>query len=407
LIKIGIIGKTNAGKTTFFNAATSLSAEVSTYPFTTKKPNIGKAYVQTICACKELKVKDNPVNSLCIDGWRFIPVELIDLPGLIKDAWRGKGLGIQFLNIAAQADALLHIVDASGSIDKEGRLTRPGVGNPVLDVYDIEEEIVMWFMSNLERNMEKIMKQIEKTKAPLEKAFYEILAGAKVKIEHIREALSALNLNEKDIREWSKEDLRNFARKIRELSKPTIIVANKMDIAYADANFERLRDEFKDMFVVPCSSEAELALRRAEQKGFIKYIPGEETFKVIDESKLTNEQKWALNYVQQRVFSRLMRTGVQFAINLCVFKLLKMNTVYPVEDPTNLSDKKGNILPDVFLVPPNATVKDLAAQIHTDLAKTMIYAIDARTGLRLPTDYVIRDRDIISIVSSARKKSKA
>ena len=407
MIKIGIIGKTNAGKTTFFNAATSLSAEVSTYPFTTKKPNIGKAYVQTICACKELKVKDNPVNSLCIDGWRFIPVELIDLPGLIKDAWRGKGLGIQFLNIAAQADALLHIVDASGSIDKEGRLTRPGVGNPVLDVYDIEEEIVMWFMSNLERNMEKIMKQIEKTKAPLEKAFYEILAGAKVKIEHIREALSALNLNEKDIREWSKEDLRNFARKIRELSKPTIIVANKMDIAYADANFERLRDEFKDMFVVPCSSEAELALRRAEQKGFIKYIPGEETFKVIDESKLTNEQKWALNYVQQRVFSRLMRTGVQFAINLCVFKLLKMNTVYPVEDPTNLSDKKGNILPDVFLVPPNATVKDLAAQIHTDLAKTMIYAIDARTGLRLPTDYVIRDRDIISIVSSARKKSKA
>jgi ribosome-binding ATPase YchF (GTP1/OBG family) len=407
LIKIGIIGKTNAGKTTFFNAATSLSAEVSTYPFTTKKPNIGKAYVQTICACKELKIKDNPVNSLCIDGWRFIPIELIDLPGLIKDAWRGKGLGIQFLSVAAQADALLHIVDASGSIDKEGQLSRPGVGNPVLDVYDIEEEIVMWFMNNLERNMEKISKQIEKTKAPLEKAFYESLAGSKVKIEHIREALSALNLNEKDIKKWSKEDLRNFARKIRELSKPTIIVANKMDIAYADANFERLRDEFKDMFVVPCSSEAELALRRAEQKGFIKYVPGEETFKVIDESKLTNEQKWALNYVQQRVFSRLMRTGVQFAINLCVFKLLKMNTVYPVEDPNNLSDKKGNTLPDVFLVPPNATVKDLAAQIHTDLAKTMIYAIDARTGLRLPTDYVIRDRDIISIVSSARKKSKA
>ncbi|MEM3507489.1 MAG: YchF-related putative GTPase, partial [Candidatus Bathyarchaeia archaeon] len=370
-----------------------------------KKPNIGKAYVQTICACKELKVKDNPVNSLCVDGWRFIPIELIDLPGLIKDAWRGKGLGIQFLSVAAQADALLHIVDASGSIDKEGRLGRPGIGNPVLDVYDIEEEMTMWFMSNLERNMEKILKRIEKAKIPLEKAFFEVLAGLKVKIEHVKEALNTLNLNDKEIKEWSKEDIRNFSRKIRELSKPTIIVANKMDLAYADANFERLRDEFKDTFVVPCSSEAELALKRAEQKGFIKYVPGEEAFEVIDESKLTKEQKWALNYVQQRVFSKIMRTGVQFAINLCIFKLLKMNTVYPVEDPNNLSDKKGNVLPDVFLVPPNATVKDLAAQIHTDLAKTMIYAIDARTGLRLPTDYVIRDRDIISIVASTRKKA--
>jgi len=403
LIKIGLIGKTNAGKTTFFNAATLLSAEVSTYPFTTKKPNVGKAYVQTICACKELKVKDNPINSLCIDGWRFIPIELIDLPGLIKDAWKGKGLGIQFLSVAAQADALLHIVDASGSIDEEGRLTRPGIGNPVLDVYDIEEEITMWFMKNLERNINKIQKQVEKAKIPIEKAFFESLAGSKVKIEHIKEALNALDLSEKSIKKWSKEDLRNFAKKIRELSKPTIIVANKMDLAYAESNYERLRDEFKNMFVVPCSSEAELALRRAEQKGFIKYVPGEETFEVIDETKLTKEQKWALNYVQQRVFSRFMRTGVQFAINLCVFKLLNMNTVYPVEDPINLSDKKGNVLPDVFLVPPNTTVKDLAAQIHTDLAKTMIYAIDVRTGLRLPTDYKIKDRDIISIVASIKK----
>ncbi|MEM2990398.1 MAG: TGS domain-containing protein, partial [Halobacteria archaeon] len=215
------------------------------------------------------------------------------------------------------------------------------------------------------------------------------MAGSKVKIEHVREALNALDLSEKEIKRWSKEDLKNFARKIRELSKPTIIVANKMDLAYAEANFERLRDEFKDMFVVPCSSEAEVALRRAEQKGFIEYVPGEETFKVIDESELTKEQRWALNYVQQRVFSKLMRTGVQFAINLSVFKLLNMNTVYPVEDATKFSDKRGNVLPDAFLIPHNATVRDLAAQIHTDLAKTMIYAIDARTGLRLPTDYVV------------------
>ncbi|HEX9240785.1 MAG TPA: GTPase, partial [Candidatus Bathyarchaeia archaeon] len=117
MIRIGIIGKTNTGKTTFFNAATSSTAEVSTYPFTTKKPNIGTGQVQTLCVCRELGLKDKPRNSTCVDGWRFIPVEVLDLPGLIKGAWKGKGLGTQFLNVVAQADALLHVVDASGSID--------------------------------------------------------------------------------------------------------------------------------------------------------------------------------------------------------------------------------------------------------------------------------------------------
>ena len=131
MIKIGLIGKTNAGKTTFFNASTLLSAPVSNYPFTTKKPNLGQAYVKTVCVCKELGVVDNPRNSSCIDGARFIPIQLIDLPGLIKGSWMGKGLGTQFLSVASQADALIHIADASGSVGVDGKLTKPGMGNPV------------------------------------------------------------------------------------------------------------------------------------------------------------------------------------------------------------------------------------------------------------------------------------
>lgn len=404
MIKIGLIGKTNTGKTTFFNSATLLSAEVSTYPFTTKQPNVGRAYVQTICACRELKVKDNPQNSLCIDGWRFIPIELIDLPGLIKGSWRGKGLGTRFLSVAAQADALLHVVDASGSVDAEGRLTKPGMGNPVLDVYDIEEELVRWFASTIKKSSKKIVKQVNKTGATTAEAIAETLAGLKVKLEHISQALKNSDLETKKMEGWSEEEYFNFAKEVRRLSKPTVIIANKMDIAKAEENFERLRDEFKETLVIPCSSEAELALRRAEQKGLIRYIPGEETFRVVDESKLTKEQKWALNYVQQRVLSRWIGTGVQFALNISVFKLLGMNAVYPVEDPERLSDKRGNVLPDVFLVPRDATIKDLAAQIHTELAQTMIYAVDARTGLRLPANYVLRDRDVITIVAAARRK---
>ncbi len=102
--------------------------------------------------------------------------------------------------------------------------------------------------------------------------------------------------------------------------------------------------------------------------------------------------------------TKWMRTGVQFALNSAVFKLLGMNAVYPVEDPKTLSDKKGNVLPDVYLAPKGYVAKDLAKEIHSDLAKRMIHAIDARNGLRLPQDYQLRDRDIISIVTTARKK---
>lgn len=404
MIRIGLVGKTNTGKTTFFNSATLLSAEVSTYPFTTKQPNLGQASVQTICVCKELNVKDNPQNSSCIDGWRFIPIEIIDLPGLIKGAWRGRGLGTQFLSVASQADALLHIADASGSIDANGNLTRPGMGNPISDIYDIEEEITLWFSRTIQKSKRKVMKQIKQSSLPMDLALAEVFAGLKVKHDHVKQALSFSNLTEKKIDKWSQAEFLDFAKNIRKLSKPTIIIANKMDVGSAEENFKRLREEFKDSIVIPVSSEAELALRRAEQKGFIKYIPGEEVFKVISPEKLTETQKRALNYVQQRVLSKWIRTGVQFALNLCAFKLLGMDAVYPVEDVKNLADKKGNILPDVFLMPPDSIIKELASQIHSDLARTILYAIDARTGVRLPIDYVLRDRDIINIVSATPKR---
>jgi ribosome-binding ATPase len=402
MIRIGIIGKTNTGKTTFFNAATKSSAEVSTYPFTTKKPNIASGQVQTLCVCRELRVTDKPRNSTCIDGWRFVPVQIIDLPGLIRGAFQGRGLGTQFLNVVAEADALLHIVDSSGSVDAEGKITRPGMGNPVIDVYDIEEEMILWFKVAVDRALTRLRKRaLKKTfDAPLAKE----LAGIGVKRVHVTKALEESGLAEKNPKEWKDDDARLFAEKTRAISKPTILIANKMDLAEAEKNFEKLRTEFKSQLVIPVCSEAELALRRAEEKGFIRYVPGEETFQVTDESRLTKDQAWALAYVEQRVLTKLMRTGVQFAINSCVFKLLGLNAVYPVEDPKNLADRKGNILPDTFLIPNGQTSKELARAIHTDLASKMLYAIDARSGLRLPTDYILRDRDVISIVAASKKK---
>ncbi len=401
-IKVGLIGKTNTGKTTFFNAATMGAAEISTYPFTTKQPNYGTAYVITLCVCREFGVKDDPRNSKCINGWRHIPIELIDLPGLIKGAWAGKGLGNQFLSVASQSDVLLHVVDAAGSVDEEGRLAEPGTGNPIADYYDIEEELVMWLMRLIEKSEDKIIKLLKQGRE-LPEAMEEVLKGIKVTEAHIKAALIESRLQDKDFENWTPIDDKKFATVLREISKPTIIVANKMDLDTAKDNFLKLRDQLPDKIVVPCSAEAELTLRRAEQKRLIKYIPGEEKFEIVDEDKLTDRQRWALNFIEHKILDEYMRTGVQFAINVAVFKLLKMNAVYPVYDPKKLSDRHGNVLPDVYLMPEGATVEDLAGEIHSELAKGLLYAIDVRTGLRLPANYKLKDRDVLSIVSTMKR----
>ena len=405
VIKIGIIGKTNTGKTTFFNSATLSSSEISTYPFTTKTPESSVANAVTLCVHMEFNVQDEPNNSRCVDGWRYIPIELIDLPGLIKDAWKGKGLGNQFLSIAAQSDALLHVVDCSGSIDSAGKITEPGSGDPVSDFADIEEELVMWYQKILEGNRDKMSKNIKAGVDQVD-AFTELYMGIGVKKNHVKQALKITNLEEKEFDDFDSRNTKEFAKILRKISKPTLIVANKIDIPGADKNFNRLRERYNEVITVPASADSELTLRRAEQQELIKYAPGSEQFEIIHSEKLNDKQRGALDFIKKDIMGEYMRTGVQFAINVTVFKLLKMNAVYPVANEDTLADKKGRVLPDLILLKDGATVKDLANEIHTTLAKGLLYAKDLRYSLRLPTHYQLRDRDVISLVS-ATKKSKS
>ena len=403
MIKIGLIGKTNTGKTTFFNSATLDTAEISNYPFTTKQPNIGNANAITICVHKEFRVQDSPKNSRCIDGWRFIPVDLVDLPGLIKGAWEGKGLGNQFLSVAAQSDALLHIVDASGSIDASGKIAEPGTGDPVADIGDIEEELVMWYLKLLEGNHDKISRAVNSGVDTIN-AITDVFRGIGVREEHVKFALENNKLSGIRFDDFDPQRSKDFCWSLRDISKPTLIVANKVDLPSASENFRRIREQYKDMIVVPSSADAELTLRRAESRGLIYYIAGDERFEIKDQAGLNDKQKWALNFIRKDILGEYMRTGVQFAINVAVFKLLGMNAVYPVADASRLSDKYGNILPDVYLMKSGSTVEDLARDIHSELAKGLLYALDIRDGLRLPTNYQLKDRDVVSIISTKKKK---
>ncbi len=399
---LGIVGKPNTGKSTFFSATTLIPAKIASHPFTTIEPNRGIGYVRTPCACKEFNVKDNPVNSLCLNGIRLIPVEMIDCAGLVPGAWQGKGLGNQFLDEIRKADALIHIIDASGGTDCEGRICKPGEHDPLEDVKFLENEITMWMANILRRDWPKIARTVEtESKEDLFSMLEERLSGLAIKRSHISESIRRTGLNADKPTVWSEEDFLRFVDTLRQISKPMLIAANKIDVPAAEENLERLQK--LNYIVVPCSAEAELAVRRAAEKKLIDYRPGDCNFKISKPEQLNENQVKALETVREKILLRFGSTGVQEAINAAFFKLLSMITVYPVEDVEHLADHKGRILPDAYLVPYGTTARQLAYIIHTELGESFIYAIEARERKRVGEDYTLKDRDIISIVSAKKR----
>jgi ribosome-binding ATPase YchF (GTP1/OBG family) len=398
----GIVGKPNTGKSTFFSAATLAPAEIANYPFTTIKPNRGIGYIRTPCVHEEFKVQDNPQNSLCVNGIRLIPVELIDCAGLVPGAWQGRGLGNQFLDEIRKADALIHIVDAAGSTDIEGKLVKPGSHDPLEDVKFLEVEMTMWLAQIIKRDWSKMARTVESGLTDLYAILEERLSGLAIKRAHIFETLRKTNLNAEKPTFWSEDDLMKFIDTLRRIAKPMLVAGNKIDLEPAPENVKRLKTS--NYIVVPCSAEAELALRRASEKGLIDYRPGDDNFNVSRPEGLTETQTKALQTIRERILLKFGTTGVQDAINTAYFKLLNMIVVYPVEDVEKLADHKGNVLPDAYLVPTGTTARQLAYMIHTEIGESFIYAIEAREKKRIGENYVLKDKDVISIVS-ARKRA--
>jgi ribosome-binding ATPase YchF (GTP1/OBG family) len=393
------VGKPNVGKSTFFSAATLAHVAIANYPFTTIKPNRGMGYVRTPCVCQEFNVTDTPGNSTCINRIRLVPVELVDCAGLVPGAWQGRGLGNQFLDEIRQADALIHIVDASGSTDSEGKPCDPGTHNPTEDVRFLERELDMWLLQIVKKEWTRAVRGVEGAKEDLTVILDEKMSGLGIRRNHILSAKTKTGLNFEKPSAWTEEQLLSLITELRKSSKPLLIAANKMDVSPAEKNLEKLRA--MGHMAVPCCAEAELALRRAAEKGMISYIPGDSNFKT-DTAKLSPEQSNALTHIKEKVLLPLGSTGVQDALNLAFFKLLQMITVYPVEDPEKLTDHKGRVLPDAYLVPYGITAKEFAGVIHSDLATGFLYATEVRSKMRVADNYVLKDNDVISITSAKR-----
>jgi len=398
---LGVVGKPNTGKSTFFSAATLVAAEIANYPFTTIKPNRGVGYVRTKCVHEEFKVKDNPKNSLCIDGVRLVPVELIDIAGIVPGASEGRGLGNQFLDEIRRADALIHVVDASGGTDCEGRSCKPGEHDPLEDIKFLEREITMWMVTILKKDWSKIARTAEADKKGIAIPLEDRLTGLGIRRQLVGEAIRKTNLNVDKPTTWSDEDFYRFVDTLRRMSKPMLIVANKVDLPSAEANLQRMKD--LDYMIVPCSAEAELGLRRAAEKQLVDYKSGDSDFKIAHSEKLSPGQIKALEAIREKVLLKNGSTGVQNAMNLAYFKLLNMITVYPVEDLEHLADHNGRVLPDTYLIPLGTTARQFAYIIHSELGDSFIYAVDAHDKKRIGEDAILKDRDVISIVSAKKR----
>ena len=396
-MKIGIVGAPNRGKSTFFKACTLADVEIADRPFVTIKANTGIAYVKVDCIDLFFNTQCNPRFGYCLNHKRFVPIELLDVAGLVPGSHEGKGLGNEFLNDLREADALIQVIDISGSVNELGEKVEQNSYYPGKDIEFLDYELNMWYFQILKKGWDKFSRQVRQEKKSIIKALHKQLSGLKVTEEYVESSVKKLKLNIEDPVSWTDQDLMNLSIELRHKRKPIIIAANKIDIKGSEKNFEKIRKEFPNLRIIPCSADSELALRESLKKEFIKYVPGENNFEIISD-KLNEKQVNALNFIKKEVLEKYENTGVQELLNTAIFDLLNYIAIFP-GGMNNLKDKDGRILPDCLLLPNGSTALDFAFKIHTDIGNNFIKAFDVKKRIVIGKEHILKNLDVIEIAT--------
>ena len=391
MLKIGLIGKPNAGKSTLFSAITSIDVDIANYPFTTIKPNIGISFIKDICPENEIHTKCNPREGKCIDGIRYIPVEIIDVPGLIEGASEGKGMGNEFLDNIRDADIIINLFDASGMTDVEGNPAEQR-HDPRQDIDFVYREIIQWMKGKISKDWLKFARKEDNSPDRLEIKMLQKAAAFGINEKEMLLIMTREKFPDKLIH-WTENDIQRFSEAILKYAKPVFNIGNKADMV-TDAELERIESDDSKIYFI--SAQYELVLERAFKNGYIK--PDGDRFSFTDKSG--DAQKTIINGIMERINGRVLKRF--FDVLTDIIKSLGYIVVYPVLDESKWTDKNGNVLPDAYLMKDGDTALDLAYKIHTDIGKNFIRAMNGRTQRVIGKDYKLLNNDVIKIISNSR-----
>lgn len=402
---IGIVGKPSSGKSTTLNSLTDASAQVGAFPFTTIEPNKATGYLQVDCACgrvgKESLCKPN--YGWCSQGKRHIPIMLLDVAGLVPGAHSGRGLGNKFLDDLRHADALIHVVDVSGTTDAEGKNTRGY--DPLYDIEWLQDEIRLWIEGNLEKRWGSIVRRHTATKSSIVDTLQAQFGGYGSHAPMIQRALQRIN-GLPPLEQWDKEWITKVVKSFMLEKFPTVLALNKIDHPDADKNVSKIMLKYPNTKAVLTSAVTEVFLRKLSKQGFVKYEEGTEFIDTYEDDPehlkpLDDKLLQRIENIRDLVLYRFGSTGVVQVLQAAA-GALDLIPVYTVKNiQTFTGGSGGNIFRDCFLVKKGTPVGKVARYI---MGEVTIAAIETVGGIRVSEDDAVQPgkNDILSFKIAPR-----
>ena len=376
--------------------------------FTTIDPQRAVGYLQIDCACARHNLTDRckPNYGSCVNGRRSVPIELLDVAGLVPGAHQGKGLGNKFLDDLRHADALIHVVDVSGTTDAEGKNTRGY--DPSVDVEWLRGEIVRWIYGNLIEKWGSIKRRHVAIKGNPVETLQGQFSGYGSTSTIVQRCLDRLQLKQ-PLEHWDDATVLGVVNTFTDEKFPTILALNKIDHADADRNIAKIAKMYPAERMVLCSAISEVFLRRLVKQGYIKYTEGAELLDVREDliedgdptggglKELDDKLRTRIENLKDMVLYRFGSTGVHQVLSRAA-DLLGLVPVFPVKNIHTFgsgSTASTAVFRDCVLVKKNSTVGDVARKIMGDAP---IAFIEGDGGRRVADDQVVSvgHNDILS-----------